>query len=120
MAEPHVIAHFAVPLALTIWWTKSWLMDPITQRWRFAVSALAGTLMWIYLAYTATRAAEASGGVQIVYGSTALAYVCAFMAMTSFVGIILGLLLWTEEEGLTAAGEITDAAGDYVPGAGSR
>lgn len=106
MAEPHLIAHFAIPFAVFSWWTKSWLMDPITQRWRFAVSALTGTIGWIYLAYTATRAVEGSAGVQIVYGSTALAYVCAFMALVSLVGIILGLFLWTEEAGSDTVGEL--------------
>lgn len=97
MATTHVIAHFAVPFALVMWWTKGWLMEPIRSRWRFAVSALTSTIAWIYLAYTATRGVEASGGTEIVYGSMALAYFCAFMGLVSFIGIVLGLLLWTEE-----------------------
>lgn len=115
MAEPHVIAHFAVPFALAIWWTKSWLMDPIAQRWRFVGAAFAGSVWWVYLAYTATRAVESSGGVQIVYGSTALAYICVFMALTSFVGLILGVLLWSEEEGIAASEQLREAVGDMRP-----
>lgn len=116
MSEPHVIAHFAVPFAMAVWWTKSWLMDPIASRWRFAVSALAGVLAWIYLAFAATRAVEASGGEQIIYGSMALAYVCGFMAALSFVGIILGLLLWAEESGEEAAETLPDAARSRLQG----
>jgi len=98
MAETHLLM-FVIPFATTVWWTKSWLMDPIASRWRFAVSALAGTLAWVYLAYSATRVVEASAGVQIVYGSQALSVFCAFMAFVSVIGTLLGLLLWTEEAG---------------------
>lgn len=108
MAETHVIAHFAVPFIATVWWTKSWLMDPIASRWRFAVSALAGTLMWVFLAYAATRTVEASGGVQLVYGSIALAYVCGFMALVSFIGMLFGLFVWTEEAGQEAVETLPD------------
>lgn len=98
MTDTHVLM-LVVPFATNVWWTKSWLMDPIDSRWRFAVSAFAGTIGWIYLAFASTRVVEASNGQPIVYGSTSLAYVCAFMALVSVVGIILGLLLWTEEAG---------------------
>lgn len=116
MVETHVIAHFAIPFAVTVWWTKSWLMDPIASRWRFTISAFSGTIAWVYLAYAATRGVEASGGVQEVYGSISLAYFCGFMAVVSFVGIILGLLLWTEESGTETIGELRRAAGSGFSG----
>lgn len=115
MAETHLLM-FVIPFATTVWWTKSWLMDPIASRWRFAVSAFAGTIAWVYLAYTATRVFEASGGIQIVYGSRALAVFCAFMALVSFVGIVLGLLLWTEEAGKETAGELRRRVGQGFGG----
>lgn len=111
MAETHIIAHFAVPFIAAVWWTKSWLMDPIQSRWRFAISALVGTIVWVYLAYAATRGVEGSAGIQIVYGSTALAYVCGLMALVSFIGIVLGLLLWTEEAGRDTVGELRQRSG---------
>lgn len=110
MAETHLLM-FVIPFATNVWWTKSWLMDPVTQRWRFAVSALAGAIAWVYLAYTATRVVDASGGVQIVYGSQALAVFCAFMAFVSVIGIILGLLMWTEEAGEDTVGELRRRTG---------
>lgn len=102
MAETHVGMHL-VALLIAFWWTKNWLMEPIIAKWRFTVAALAGTILWIWLAFASTRVVAASGGVQLVYGSTALAYVCGFMALVSVVGLILGLLLWTEEEAEQAA-----------------
>lgn len=102
MAETHLLQS-VIPLALAMWWTKSWLMDSIIARWRFAVSAVSGTILWIYVAYSSTRVIEPSGGVEHVFGSPALSYFAAFMALVSVVGMILGLLLWTEEEGQRTA-----------------
>lgn len=116
MAEPHALAHFAVPFAMTMWWTKSWLLDPVTQRWRFVTAAIVSTIAWVYLAYTATRVTMSSGGVQIVYGSTALGYLCVFLAIVSFASIALGLLLWTEEAGEETVSELRRQAGGVIPG----
>lgn len=102
MAETHILQN-VIPLALALWWTKSWLMDPIISRWRFAVSAVAGSILWVYVAYTSTRAVDTSGGVEIIFESMALAYFSAFMAFVSVVGMVLGLLLWVDEEAKEAA-----------------
>lgn len=98
-----------VPFATAVWWTKHWLMDTIIARWRFAISALAGAILWIYLAFAVTSAHEASGGVVIEYGSMALAYFCAFMALVSVAGMFLGWFLWAEEEAEETARELPDA-----------
>ena len=96
MAETHLLQNI-IPFALAIWWTKGWLMDPIIARWRFAVSGLAGSILWVYVAYTSTAVQESSGGVVIEYSNLSLAYFAAFMAVVSVVGVLLGLVLWTEE-----------------------
>lgn len=102
MAETHLFQHLAA-FVLALWWTKQWLISRPVSRWRFAVSALAGAILWVYVAFTATSSVSASGGVVIEYQSMPLAYFAAFMAFVSVVGIILGLLLWTEEEGEEAS-----------------
>lgn len=105
MAETHLFQHlFAFVLAM--WWTKHWLMDGIIARWRFVISALSGSILWIYVAYTATRAIDTSAGVTIAFNSMPLAYFSAFMAFVSVMGMILGLFLWTEEEGQEAAAQL--------------
>lgn len=96
MADTHVL-QFVTMLALTMWWTKSWLIDRVASRWRHLVGALASTIAWIYIAYTATRVMDTSAGVTIVFGSGALGTFAVFMSFVSVIGIILGLLFWTEE-----------------------
>ncbi|TQQ78593.1 hypothetical protein EGH24_13810 [Halonotius terrestris] len=106
MAETAVIQQVAAFLA-ALWWTSKWLIGRPVSRWRFAVAALAGAILWVFVAFTALGSQWASSGVVITYQSPALAYFSAFMAAVSVIGIVLGLLLWTEEE--------TDAAVDSVP-----
>ena len=108
MAEPHLL-YVVIPFAAAVWWTKHWLMDDILARWRFVIASMSGSILWVYLAFASTHAVEGSGGVQIAYGSIALAYFSAFMAMVSVVGLLLGLFLWTEEEAEETARELPDA-----------
>lgn len=97
MAETHLLMNVAALLAAT-WWTKSWLMDPIVSRWRFVVASLVSVPLWVFVAYSSTRVVDPSSGVGHIFGSMALAYVAAIMALVSIVGCVLGLYLWTEEE----------------------
>jgi ABC-type transport system involved in multi-copper enzyme maturation permease subunit len=97
MAETHLLQHI-VAFVGALWWTKQWLISRPVSRWRFAVSALAGSILWVYVAYTATGTYESSSGVVVLFQSLPLAYFSAFMAFVSVIGIVLGLLLWTEEE----------------------
>lgn len=109
MAETHVLQHVAA-FAFAMWWTKYWLMNRIIARWRFAVSALSGSILWVYVAYSATNAIAPDGaGGTIAFQSMALSYFAAFMAFVSVIGAILGLLLWTEEEGQLATEGLSDS-----------
>lgn len=97
MAETHLLMNVAA-LVGALWWTQRWLMQPMVARWRFAISALAGTILWVFVAYSSTRVVDPSGGVGHVFESFALAWFAAFMAFVSVIGLIMGLFLWTEEE----------------------
>jgi len=97
MAETHLLQHLAA-FVLAMWWTKQWLITRPVSRWRFAVSALAGAILWIYVAFTATGSQGYTDGSLETFTSMPLAYFSTFMAFVSVVGIVLGLLLWTEEE----------------------
>lgn len=96
MAETHILQN-VVPFLLAIWWSKHYLTGQLISRWRFVLASLIGAILWIYVAFTATRGIDPSDGVSIVFGSTAFAYFAGFMAFVSVVSIFLGLLLWTEE-----------------------
>jgi len=87
-----------VAFAGALWWTKHWLVNRPPARWRFAVSALSGALLWVLVAFVSTNAQAASSGVVVAFESMPIAYFSAFMAVLSVVGTVLGLLLWTEEE----------------------
>lgn len=105
MAETHLLQHLAA-FVLAMWWTKQWLISRPVSRWRFAVSALSGAILWVFVAYTSTSSLDTSGGVTIEFQSMALAYFSAFMAFVSVVGIFLGLLLWTDEEAREAGDDV--------------
>lgn len=109
MPETHLLMNVAAFLAAT-WWTKHWLIDSITQRWRFIIAALASIPMWVVVAYTSTRVVDPSGGVDHVFGSMALAYLAAMMAFVSAIGLLAGLFLWAEDEASNAAQEIPSSA----------
>jgi len=87
-------AAFIVAMALTM----AWLLTRPPQRWRHIVSALVSTLLWIVVAYTAGNVGVASGGEVVAFGSDALATFAIFMVFVDLVGLILGLMLWVEEE----------------------
>lgn len=97
MAETHLLMNIGVLLG-SIWWTKSWLMDPIQSRWRYIVAALASIPMWIFVAYSSTRVVDPSSGVGHIFGSMALAYLSVIMALVSVAGLLIGIFLWAEEE----------------------
>jgi len=105
MAGTHLFQHVAM-LIMLMWWTKQWLIARPVSRWRFAISALAGAIGWLYVAFTALGVEAGSGEVVIQYQSPSLAYFSGFMAFVSFIGIVLGLVLWTEEETEEASQDI--------------
>lgn len=108
MAETHLLMNVGAFIA-AMWWTKSWLMDPIQSRWRFVVASLVSVPLWIFVAYSSTRVVDPSSGVGHVFGSIALAYVAGIMALVSVVGCILGLYLWAEEEAEESAQQLPPA-----------
>lgn len=108
MPDPHLWMYVAA-FAGALWWTKSWLMDPVGARWRFMLATLTGVPLWIVVAYLSTRVVDASSGVGIVYASIALSYFAAIMAFVTVIGFILGLYLWAEEEAADAAGELPES-----------
>lgn len=110
MAETHIFQSVGA-LILAMWWTRHWIMDQSLSRWRFVASAFAGTILWIITAYIQTRAAYPSGGVEHIFESMALAYFCVFMALFSIVGLLIGLVVWTEEEGEDAGQTLPRQAG---------
>jgi hypothetical protein len=110
MAETH-LWQFTAMLVLTMWWTKSWLINRVASRWRHLTGALVSTIAWAYISFTATRVADPSGGVTIVFGSEALATFAAFMAFVSVIGIFLGLLFWTEETGREISEDVPKSGG---------
>lgn len=109
MAETHLLQHIAA-FVVAFWWTSKWMITRPVSRWRFAMSALSGAILWVYVAFTALGSTSTSGGTEILISSEALAYFSAFMAFVSVVGIILGLFLWTEEEGEKASENIPSEA----------
>lgn len=108
MAETHLLQHVAA-FAVALWWTGQWLFTRPASRWRFAVSAIAGVILWIYVSFTALKSVDASGGVTIQFVSVPLAYFSVFMAFVSVIGILLGLLLWTEEEVAAASQNLPES-----------
>ena len=107
MAETHLFQHLAA-FVVAFWWTSKWMITRPVSRWRFAMSALAGAIVWIYVAFTALGSVATTGGVTVLIQSQSLAYLAAFMAFVSVVGMILGLFLWTEEEGEKATEGVPD------------
>jgi hypothetical protein len=106
MTTIHVIqwtAAFVAAIAIT----GSWLLTRPSSRWRHILAGIVSTLLWIPVAYTAGNVGVADGGEVVTFGSQALAGVATFMVVASLVGILLGLLLWVQEE--------ADAASDDLP-----
>lgn len=114
MPDPHLWM-FVAPFLAAIWWTRQWLLTRLVSRWRFVIGGLLGTLLWVYCAYASTRVLVADGGTTVTFGSTSLAYFCVVMAIVSFVGIPIGLLEWTEEEGEEVREEVPNSR---IPGVG--
>ena len=110
MAETH-LWQFVAMLTLTMWWTKGWLINRVASRWRHILGALVSTIAWIYVAFAATRVAQGSGGVTIVFGSDALSTFAGFMAFVSVLGVLLGLLFWTEETGREVSEDLPKSGG---------
>lgn len=102
MAETHLFQHLAA-FVVAMWWTSKWMITRPVSRWRFAMSAFAGAILWVFVAFTALGSVVTTSGVTVLITSQGLAYFSGFMAFLSVLGALLGLFLWTEEEGEKAA-----------------
>lgn len=104
MVEVHLFQWVAAFAAAT-WLTARWLLTRPQSRWRHIVAGLISTLLWIPVAYTSGNVYVADGGSTVAFGSQALGTFATFMAVVCVAGLLVGLLLWTEEE----AQEMSDA-----------
>lgn len=97
MAEVHLIQWTAAFLAAT-WLTSRWILSRPGQRWRHIVAGLVSTLLWIPVAYTASNVAVADSGTTVAFGSEALGAFSIFMVVVNIAGLLVGLVLWVEDE----------------------
>lgn len=97
MATIHLfqwVAAFIAALGLT----GTWLLTRPRSRWRHLITGIVTTVLWIPVAYTAGNVGVASNGEVVTFGSEALAGVATFFVVVNIAGLLLGLLLWVEEE----------------------
>jgi len=98
MAGIHLF-QWIVAFAAALWLTSRWMFTAPTQRWRHIVMAIVSTVLWIPVAYTAGNVAVATdSGSVVTFGSDALGAFATLMAVVNIVGLLLGLMLWAEEE----------------------
>ena len=97
MTEVHLI-QWTAAFIVASWLTARWLLSRPGQRWRHIAAGLVSTILWIPVAYTAGNVAVADGGSTVVFGSGSLGYVGIFMIVVNILGIVVGLVLWVEQE----------------------
>jgi uncharacterized BrkB/YihY/UPF0761 family membrane protein len=97
MPDVHLL-QWTVAFAAALWLTARWLLSRPRSRWRHLVGGAAATILWIPVAYTANNVYVATdGGSTVRFGSEALGTVATFMAVVCIIGLLIGLVLWTEE-----------------------
>lgn len=97
MADVHLF-QWVVAFAAALWLTVRWLLTRPQSRWRHIISGIISTLLWIPVAYTSGNVYVADGGSKIAFGAEALGTFAIFMVAVSIAGLLVGLVLWTEEE----------------------
>lgn len=97
MPDVHLI-QWAIVFAAAVYITCKWLLDRPASRWRHIAATVVGALLWIPVAYTAGNVGVADGGEVVAFGSEAIAGVAVFMIVVNVAGLLLGLMLWAEEE----------------------
>lgn len=103
------ILQYVVLLGSAVWWSKYVIMNRGGGiRWRQAMSALVGALLWIPVAYLSTNVAVTTTGTVTLFGSTALGYVGVVMTVVMLLTGILSLVLWSMEEAEESAGVLTE------------
>ena len=114
MPEIHVI-QWSVAFVVASWLTARWLLDRPQSRWRHIVAGIVSTLLWIPVAYTAGNVGVADGGERVAFGSQALGTVATFMIVVCLLALLVGLVLWVEEEAENASAGVP---ADMRPGRG--
>ncbi len=97
MPDIHLV-QWTAAFVLAMGLSSVWLLRRPQSRWRHIVVGLISTLLWIPVAYTAGNVGVVSEGQVIAMGSDALAIFAVFMAFVDLAGLLLGLLLWAEED----------------------
>jgi hypothetical protein len=96
MADVHLF-QWVVAFAAAFWLTARWLLSRPRSRWRHLIGGLTATILWLPVAYTASNVHVADGGSKVAFGSEALASFATFMVVVCLAGLLVGLVLWTEE-----------------------
>lgn len=107
MAEIHVF-QWTAAFVMALFLTSRWLLTRPRSRWRHIAHGLFTTLLWIPVAYTAGNVAVADNGEVVTFGSDALGSVAIFMIVVCIGSLLVGLVLWVEEE--------ADEASEALPG----
>jgi len=106
MAEIHLLQWTAAFIG-ALYITFQWLVTRPRSRWRHITVGIVSTLLWIPVAYTAGNVGVATDSGEVVtFGSEALGGVAIFMVVVCIGGLVLGLLLWVEEEAEEAHKEL--------------
>lgn len=108
MADVHLIQWTAAFVG-ALYLTTKWMVERPRSRWRHILTTIVSGLFWLPVAYTAGNVGVATdSGDVVVFGSDALATFSMFMILVNAVGLLLGLLLWAEEEAEEAHESLPD------------
>lgn len=97
MPDIHLIQWTAAFVA-ALYLTSKWLLDRPPSLWRHLLASTASVVCWILVAYTAGNVAVESQGEVLTFGSDALGTFATFMVVVNVAGLLVGLVLWAEEE----------------------
>jgi hypothetical protein len=99
MADQIHLFQWVVAFAVASGFTAAYLLRRPTSRWRHIAAGIANTLLWIPVAYLSNNVYVLSdAGNKVAFGSEALVGVGTFMVFVSLLALIVGLVLWVEEE----------------------
>lgn len=105
MTTVHV-TQWAVAFLAAFALTGAWLLRRPASRWRHIFTGIVSTVLWIPVAYTAGNVGVADGGTVVTFGSQALGSVGIFMVVVNIVALLIGLVLWVEENVDEASNEL--------------
>ena len=88
---------WALTAALAALFTYGWLIRRPVSRWRHIMLATAATPLWVLVAYGGSGATVVDQGATVAVGSGAWLYAGGLLAFINVLGLVLGLVLWTDE-----------------------